>query len=521
MNPLSTTVKKRLSILNDVLSQTQSVFERWAERAPGPFWAATCRPGTRPAGSRPQQASGLFYPEGIGQTGSQRNCVRLACFLLLALGQILSAAEAHKPNIVLMMADDFGYECVTANGGQSYQTPHLDRLAATGVRFEQCHVQPLCTPTRVELMTGRSNVRNYVRFGTLLTNETTFAHLLKRAGYATGICGKWQLGHGKDLLRHFGFDESCLWQHTRPRRAASRYANPGLDYDGVPKDFDQGEYGPKLVNDFALDFVTRHRAHPFFLYYPMMLTHDPFQPTPDSPDWDPKAIGEEVNRHVRYFADMTAYMDQMVGRLVAKLQELGIRNHTLVLFLGDNGTTPSITSRFQGVDYRGGKGRTTNRGTHVPLIANWPAVIQSGRVNRDLISSVDFLPTLCEAAGVPIPANIDGVSFLPQLRGERGRPRRWLYSWYSPRQQADLTVREFAFDHRFKLYRTGEFYDLDHDIDEVHPLKVAALEGDAAAAAKRLQGALDQFDGARPAELDRAFVAAAKASGTQAPAKEK
>lgn len=408
----------------------------------------------------------------------------------------------RRPHLILIMADDFGYECVTANGGQSYQTPHLDRLATQGVRFEQCHVQPLCTPTRVQLMTGQFNIRNYFNFGTLLRSETTFAHLLKKAGYVTGICGKWQLGREVDAPRHFGFDEACLWQHTR---RPPRYANPGLEYNGVERDFANGEYGPQLVNDFALDFVTRHKDQPFFLYYPMILTHDPFQPTPDSPDWDPDARGEAVHRNVKHFADMTAFMDRMIGRLDAKLTELGIRDNTLLIFVGDNGTHSSVTSRFQNADYRGGKGTTTQRGTHVPLIVSWPAVITQPRVCRDLISSVDFLPTLCEAAGVEVPHKCDGVSFLPQLRGERGRPREWLYHWYSPRQQVDLTVREFAFDEHFKLYRNGRFFDLQDDPFEERPLDIASLQGPAAEAADKLRKVLDSFAGARPVELDRAF----------------
>jgi len=131
--------------------------------------------------------------------------------------------------------------------------------------------------------------------------------------------------------------------------------------------------------------------------------------------------------------------------------------------------------------------------------------MKTGHVNRDLISSADLLPTLCEAAGVPVPADTDGVSFLPQLRGERGTPRPWLYCWYSPRQQADLTVREFAADHRYKLYRDGRFFDLAADPDETSPLEVASLESQPAAAAKKLQAVLDQFQDARPAELDRQF----------------
>lgn len=433
------------------------------------------------------------------------------CLVFQTVAFGAAGEPAGRPNVILIMADDFGYECVAANGGQSYQTPNLDRLAAGGVRFENCHVQPLCTPTRVQLMTGQYNVRNYRNFGVLLRSETTFAHRLKQAGYATGICGKWQLGQEKDSPQHFGFDESCLWQHTR---RPPRYANPGLEYDGVAEDFGDGQYGPQLITDFALDFITRHRDRPFFLYYPMILTHDPFQPTPDSPDWDPKAIGESVNRDVKHFADMTAWMDKMVGRVDQRLAELGIRDNTLLVFVGDNGTHRSVTSRFRGDDYRGGKGSTTRRGTHVPLVASWPAVIKQGRVNSDLISSVDFLPTICEAAGTPLPADTDGVSFLGQLRGQRGTPRQWLYCWYSPRQRADLTVREFAADHRYKLYRDGRFFDLLADPDETAPLDRAQQPQAALAVMEKLRSVLARFEDARPAELDRQFQQ--RASGAPA-----
>ncbi len=426
-----------------------------------------------------------------------RYLIQFVCFI--SLYPVLHAAQ---PNIVLIMADDFGYECVAANGGESYQTPNLDRLAAAGLRFEQCHVQPLCTPTRVQLMTGRYNIRNYLNFGTLLRSEATFGHLLKERGYATAICGKWQLGREPDSPQHFGFDECCLWQHTR---RPPRYANPGLEYNGVEKDFANGEYGPKLVNDFAIDFITRHRDKPFFLYYPMILTHNPFQPTPDGANWDPTTKGEDKQQHAKHFADMVAYMDKMIGRLDAKLEELGIRDNTLLIFVGDNGTNRTITSRFKGSDFQGGKGRTTHRGHHVPLIVSWPQSIKSGRVCTDLISSVDFLPTICAAAGANIPANVDGVSFLPQLRGEPGAPRDWLYSWYSPRQGADLAIREFAFDQRFKLYRNGQFYDLMMDPEETQPVEVAKLTGEGAGVAKKLQAALDRFTQARPEELDRQF----------------
>jgi arylsulfatase A len=412
---------------------------------------------------------------------------------LLSLGSTLFSAQ---PNVILIMADDFGYECVTANGGESYQTPHLDRLAASGMRFEHCHSQPLCTPTRVQLMTGKYNVRNYLKFGTLMRTETTFGHLLKKAGYATGICGKWQLGHEKDAPQHFGFDEALLWQHTR---RPPRYANPGLELNGKEKEYPEGSYGPDLVNDFALDFVTRHQEKPFFLYYPMILTHDPYQPTPDSPDWDPKIRSEAKQRDGKHFAEMVTYMDKLIGRLDAKLDELGIRDNTLLLFTGDNGTGKSATSRFKGADFPGGKGSTTHSGHHVPLIVSWPAVIKQGQVNRDLITCTDFLATFCAVAGTPAPDGIDGVSFLPQLQGKPGTPREAIYMWYSPRQSKDLAVKELAFDHHHKLYRTGELYDLQSDPHEKTP-----LNGQHPSRVK-LQAVLDQYKDTRSAKLDRQF----------------
>jgi arylsulfatase A len=432
--------------------------------------------------------------------------MKLLLILLSSFVLAHSSLAAERPNIILIMADDFGYECVRANGGESYQTPHLDRLAASGMRFEHCHAQPLCTPTRVQLMTGKYNVRNYLNFGTLVRTETTFGHLMKQAGYATGICGKWQLGREKDSPQHFGFDEALLWQHTR---RPPRYANPGLELNGEEKEYPEGSYGPTLINDFALEFVTKNKEKPFFLYYPMILTHDPYQPTPDSADWDPKTSGEAKKRDVKHFAGMVAYMDKMIGRLDARLGELGIRDNTLLMFTGDNGTGKGVTSRFKGADYPGGKGSTAENGHHVPFIASWPAAMKQGRVSRDLISCADFLPTICAAAGVEVPATLDGVSFLPQLRGETGTPREALYMWYSPRQGSDLTVRESAFDHGYKLYRTGQLFDLKADRFEKSALE-GTLTSDQAAARAKLQAVLDQYKDARPVELDRNFKATTK-----------
>jgi arylsulfatase A len=433
----------------------------------------------------------------------------LSVFLCLTslTGATANAQATTRPNVIVIMADDLGYETIGANGGTSYQTPHLDRLAAGGVRFTHCYVQPLCTPTRMQLMTGKYNVRNYVTFGEMDPGEVTFGNLFKGAGYATCMAGKWQLGRELDKPKRYGFDEYCLWQHLR---RPSRYPNPGLEINGVEKDFTNGEYGPDIVNDYAIDFITRHKDRPFFLYYPMILTHGPYMATPDSRDWNPKQMGETADKSPEHFADMVKYMDKLIGKLDAALDKLGIRENTLLLFFGDNGTGAGTRSMMGDRVVIGGKGQTTEAGMRVPLIASWPGAIARGKVCDDLVDSTDFLPTVCAAAGIALPADFltDGRSFLPQLKGESGQPRPWIYCWYSPRGE---NLRELAFNQRFKLYRGGQFFDLARDPEEMNPLSVSSLSGEAAQAAKTLQAALDQYNSARPASLPKREIGEAKA----------
>jgi len=412
-----------------------------------------------------------------------------------------ASRETGPPNIVLIMADDLGYECIGAHGGTSYKTPILDKLAGSGIRFDHCYSQPLCTPSRAKIMTGIYNVRNYVRFGLLDPAQTTFAHLLKKAGYATCVVGKWQLSGGLDGPKHFGFDEYCLWQLTR---RPSRYPNVGVEVNGKEVDYTEGQYGPDVVSDFACDFIRRNKDKPFLVYYPMILTHCPFEPTPDSPDWDPKSKGSKTYKgDAKYFGDMVTYMDKIIGKIVARLEELGLREKTLILFTGDNGTDKPVTSMMGDRKVVAGKGRTSDAGTRVPFIANWPGVIGQGKVCGDLVDFSDFLPTLCECAAVAVPPklNIDGRSFLPQLRGKKGNPRDWIYCWYS--RDGSENGREFARNQRYKLYRTGEFYDIDSDVLEKNALKQSQLDQGAAKARKMLQGALDRYENARPEQLRR------------------
>jgi arylsulfatase A len=267
-------------------------------------------------------------------------------------------------------------------------------------------------------------------------------------------------------------------------------------------DHDGGEYGPDVVSDYACDFMQRNRDKPFLVYYPMILTHCPFDPTPDSKDWDPKSPGSKTYKgDAKYFGDMVTYTDKIVGKLVAKLDELGLRKNTLVLFTGDNGTDKPVVSVMNGQKVAGAKGKTTDAGTRVPFIANWPGVIPEGRVSRELVDFSDFLPTLCACAGGPVPEElkIDGRSFLPLLRGEKGNPREWIYCWYN--SAGGATGKEFARTQRYKLYRTGKFFDIKNDVLEKKPLAADGLDEAAKAAKKLLQSALDKYKDARPEKL--------------------
>jgi len=417
-------------------------------------------------------------------------------------GRAAAADRGGRPNIVLIMADDLGYETIGANGGTSYKTPVLDGLAKRGMRFEHAYAQPLCTPSRVKIMTGMYNVRNYVRFGLLDPKQTTFAHLLRRAGYATCVVGKWQLEGGFDGPGRFGFDEYCLWQLNR---RPGRYPNPGLEVNGKQVDYTGGEYGPDVVSDYACDFIRRHKDGPFLVYYPMILTHCPFEPTPDSPDWDPASKGSKTYKgDPKYFGDMVAYMDKIVGKILRTLREAGVADNTLVLFTGDNGTDKPVVSEMNGRKVAGAKGTTTDAGTRVPLIVDWPAEAAGGRVLDDLVDFTDVLPTLCDAAGVELPGDlaIDGRSFLPQVRGEKGNPREWIYCWYS-RGGKDAKAKVFARTRRYKLYRRGQLYDVAGDPLEKHPLDdhAADLPAEAKRARQMLQGVLDRYNDARPERL--------------------
>ena len=343
-----------------------------------------------------------------------------------------SVHAADSPNILLIMADDVGIEGLGCYGGVSYKTPHLDRMAQQGIRFTHAYSQPLCTPTRVQLMTGKYNHRNWKCFGILDPQETTFGHVFQQAGYATGIFGKWQLQsydppdlpgaqkrrgtgmHPKDA----GFDEYALFHSLHTEDKGSRYANPTFlegraGQDGKLKTYPR-KYGPDISVQNILTFFDQHKQEPTFVYYPMALPHHPFQATPHSVDWDPD---KKQTTELRYAADMIEYTDTVVGRLLDGLRERKRLHDTIVIFYSDNGTHLAVNSKLQdGRTIQGGKATPQQTGIHVPLIAHCPDRFQPG-VCHDLVDASDFFPTLMDLAAVstakrnqPIKPSTESVS---------------------------------------------------------------------------------------------------------------
>jgi arylsulfatase A len=419
-----------------------------------------------------------------------------------------------RPNIILIVADDQGYETIAANGGASYKTPNIDRLAANGMRFENAYAHPLCTPSRVALMTGQYNFRNYTSFGELRLSEKTFGNMLRDAGYRTAIVGKWQLSEGDfQAPFHFGFEEYLLWHFGMLRDGVpttgapgSRYWDPVFYHNGKLLPDTKGRFGPDVMADFVEDYIHKHQTEPFFVYYPLTLPHDPWtQPPGYSTTTDfsgdlrafygpqeNKVGGTEREERQRRFAAMVEYVDKVVGRVTAQLDALKLSEKTLVVFTGDNGTYPGLRSRINGREMSGDKGRPTDAGTHVPLLAQWKGHIPAGKVNQDLIDFTDIVPTMAEIAGAKLPAGvtIDGRSFAPQLRGQKGQPREWIFCHYDPRW-LNFQFSRYAQDKQYKLYHDGAFYDYRRDPLEGSPLPQTSLTAAQQRSRQKLQQALD------------------------------
>jgi arylsulfatase A-like enzyme len=411
---------------------------------------------------------------------------RFAVLPLLALAQLVAdrpfvqtagAAPADRPNIIFILSDDYGLDGVGCYGSDHFKTPNIDALAQTGLRFENAYCTPLCGPTRCLLNTGRYGFRtggmsNQTARNPSPTEEPAIARMLKQAGYATGHCGKWrQVGATPG---DWGFEEYI----TDPT-AGGWYWQKSYTKNGQTVESDKEVYYPDVCHQFALDFITKHRNQPFFFYYASHLVHGPILRTPDT---KPGTTDGDS-----FYRDNVNYLDKQVGDLVAHVDKLGLREKTLIIFSADNGTAKASRT-IKGRQISGQKGTMLEGGAHVPFIANWKGVTPAGKSAKDLVDFSDLFPTFAELAGGRMPEGVtfDGRSFAPQLRGQPGNPREWIFvqlgrNWYT---------REMG----WKLNNRGELFDMADAPFVEKPVAAGAGDAAADAARKRLQSVLDKLN---------------------------
>ncbi|MEX0867975.1 MAG: sulfatase-like hydrolase/transferase [Pirellulales bacterium] len=368
--------------------------------------------------------------------------LKYPCLLMIVLvGAISRSAAAadspdERPNILFIMVDDLGKEWIGCYGAQGIETPHIDALAAGGMQFENAYSMPQCTPSRVTLLTGQypfrhgwTNHFDVPRWGSGAhfdpEQNASFARVVRDAGYATAAAGKWQIDDFRvepNAMHEVGFDEWCMWtgfeEGNRP--SAERYWDPYIHMRDRESKTHRGKFGPDLYCDFLIDFMRRHRDQPMLLYFPLALTHTPFVNTPDEPD-----AQSNLDRHKA----MVRYTDKLVGRLVAALDETGLRNRTLIIFTTDNGTVPGIHGRRLGRSVNGGKTKHSEAGTAMPFIVNAPGMVPKGVVTDALTDFTDILPTFAELAGGTLDEQyvVDGHSIAPLLLGKAtDTPRKWI-----------------------------------------------------------------------------------------------
>lgn len=424
------------------------------------------------------------------------------------------APASARPNLVIILADDIGYGETSCYGQKRYETPNIDALAREGLKFTDFYGAPECSPSRCSLMTGLDSGHERIRANfsydaqgrgrrvSLLASDQTLPRVLRSAGYATACIGKWGLGEDgtPGIPNDQGFDQFFGFLNDAH---AHNYFPEFLwrDRKMVPLPGNYGFADRSYVDDLflreALGFIERNRDRPFFLYFAPTLPHGKLTLPPSGPPAEPLRLDDgtppgKVDPTSPVFAAMVRRFDSDLGRIVARLRELGIDRRTLVLFASDNGPahvgpTPDDTIdvaffRASG-PLRGEKSDVYEGGIRVPCIAAWPGTIAPGRVERTPLAFWDVLPTFAELAGAGLPAPTDGLSFVPALLGRTQPKHPYLYFEFISKGQPRVAVRAG----NWKLDRYGEkgpfeLYDLASDIGEsrdvaaFHPDVLARLE---------------------------------------------
>ena len=396
---------------------------------------------------------------------------------------------AKKPNILFIMADDLGKEWISCYGASEIKTPNIDALAATGMKFHNAYSMPQCTPTRATLLTGTYPWRNgFVNhwdvprwgvgyFDWKHKQNTTFARLMQKLGYKTCAAGKWQINDFRiepHAMKKHGFDDWAMWTgyETGVKASAERYQDPYINTPVGSKTY-SGKFGPDIYTDKLIEFMTKHKDQAMCLYFPMALPHGPLVPTPDDPDaTEPKAKHQAMVR----------YIDKLVGRLVKSIDDLGIRDNTIIIFTTDNGSGGGITGTMNEVKIRGGKAKESENGVCRPFIVNCPKLVAQGSETDALTDFSDLLPTFVELGGGNAPSDltIDGTSIAPLILGKTNdSPRKWIMALgHGPakldkdgvRGTKDFATRVIR-DKQFKVWISSE-----KKIIRLHDLKSDPLE---------------------------------------------
>ncbi len=407
---------------------------------------------------------------------------------------LLGGAGRKPPNIVFILADDLGWRDTGYNGSRFYETPHIDRLARSGMVFTNGYAAaPVCSPTRAALMTGKYPARlrltrhlqgahrfHYSRVIPPLSRlelpleEVTLAEMLKSAGYVSASIGKWHLGNQGFLASEQGFDVSAAGDCAG---STNDFFYPAWKKKVPIEGARDGEYLTDRLTDLALDFVRKSAGRPFFLYLPHFAVHTPIQAKPDYiPRYEKKVRADDPQNYPTYAA-MLQSVDESVGRMLDLLDSLRLADETAVVFTSDNG---GVTSReWQGrpvtsnLPLRSGKGHLYEGGIRVPTAVRYPGVTRAGSSCDEPVSTIDFAPTLAEIAGVAragLP-RMDGVSLLRLLTGKPRLGRERLF-WHFPHYSPQLGVPSAAVRERdWKLIRffedgREELYNLRDDIGE-------------------------------------------------------
>jgi len=411
----------------------------------------------------------------------------------MPVSRLRADEKGRKPNIIVILADDQGFNDIGCHGCPDVPTPNIDSIAAKGARFTNGYVScPVCSPTRAGLMTGRYQQRfghegnptrqteTSIKWG-LPLSQKTIADYLRAEGYATGVVGKWHLGDDAQFHpNRRGFDEFFGFIG-----GAHPYLDPTLkSFNTIQRNgrpINERGYLTDAFGREAVSFVERHKDKPFFLYLAFNAVHAPLEIRPGTED----AFPDIKDPRRRRFAGMLKAMDDAIGDVLAAVRQAGLEEDTIIFYLSDNGgPTPGNTSRND--PFKGGKTQVHEGGIHVPFLVQWKGRIPAGKLLRQPVMSLDILPTAVAAAGGRCAANVEGADLLPLLTGASSRRPHEALFWRFDKQSAvrkgDWKMSRHA-DRGIRLYNLAADPTEKHDLSRAEPEKL-----------KELQAAWDEWD---------------------------